>query len=536
MFSTTGAILGLVVASLVAYNLLRYALATQRATSLPPGPPTIPFLGNLHQIPTTKAYLKFQEWSRRYGPIVSLKLGPGNLIILNSPRVVRDLFDKRGAIYSSRAPNHIGAELITRDKTHLLLMPYSPEWRGQRKVYQTILNITAVTSYQLLQEAEAVLTLKQLSESPDKYYDHVRRYSTAVILSSVFGIRGPEFNHPNIQRLYHVQDQFTAILETGAMPPVDIFPILKFLPTFMAPWRKWALKIRAEQRQLYFELLQNVKDRMERGVRRRCFMDELMQESQKEKHGLDDEHVAYIGGVLMEGGSDTTSSTLLSFLLAMVKYPRVFKKAQEAVDKICGTNRSPTFEDLENLPYIKSCVNEVLRWRPVAAGGIPHALIQDDTYDGYHFPKGSVFLANTWAIQHDPEYYDRPDEFIPERFEQNEYGYKTNLEIPDRMRTTYSFGAGRRICPGQHLAENSLLINVSKLVWAFYITPGNDTRTGASLSSEDVRDSVETEWTNGFLIAPKPFPITLKVRSAQHQQIIDRECIEAQEVFKGYED
>ena len=238
-------------------------------------------------------------------------------------------------------------------------MPYGPEWRRQRKVYQSILNITAVTSYQPLQAAEAVLTLKQLSETPERYYDHIRRYSTAVILSSVFGIRGPQFEHPNIQRLYHVQDQFTAILETGATPPVDIFPILKFLPTFMAPWRKWALKIRAEQRQLYFELLENAKDRIERGVHRKCLMDELLQETQKEKHGLDDEHIAYIGGVLMEGGSDTTASTLLSFLLAMVKYPQVLKKAQEAVDKVCGTSRSPTFDDLENLPYIKNCVNEV---------------------------------------------------------------------------------------------------------------------------------------------------------------------------------
>jgi cytochrome P450 len=223
-------------------------------------------------------------------------------------------------------------------------MPYGPEWRGQRKVYQTILSVTAVTSYQPLQAAEAVLTMKQLSETPERYYDHIRRYSTAVILSSVFGIRGPDFDHPTIQRLYHVQDQFTALLETGATPPVDIFPFLKLLPTFLAPWRK---------------LLQSVKDRIQRGIRRPCFMDELMLESAKEKHGLDEEHIAYIGGVLMEGGSDTTASTLLSFLMAMTKYPQVLKKAQEAVDRVCGSQRSPGFEDIENLPYIRYCVNEV---------------------------------------------------------------------------------------------------------------------------------------------------------------------------------
>lgn len=238
-------------------------------------------------------------------------------------------------------------------------MPYGQAWRTQRKIYQALVSLTAVQSLQPIQDAESTLTIHQLAQSPAKYYDHIRRYSTGVILSSVFGVRGPEFDHPNVRRLYHVQDQFTAILDTGATPPVDIFPFLKRLPDFMSPWRRWARQIRKEQRQLYLELLQDVKDRRVRGVRRNCFMDRLLDESFREKYELDDEHIAYIGGVLMEGGSDTTASTLLSFLLAMVKYPVVFRKAQEEVDRVCGTKQSPTFEHLTQLPYIKCCVSEV---------------------------------------------------------------------------------------------------------------------------------------------------------------------------------
>lgn len=273
--------------------------------------------------------------------------------------LVYRLFDKRGAIYSSRPPNHIGNELITRDNVHLLLMPYGQAWRNQRKIYQAILSITAVRSLTPLQEAEATLTLYQLSQTPELYYDHIRRYSTAVILSSVFGIRGPEFDHRNITRLYHAQDQFTGILETGATPPVDIFPFLKRLPDFMSPWRRWARQIRAEQRQLYFELLQEVKSQRARGIYRNCFMSQLLDEKFAEKYELDEEHIAYIGGVLMEGGSDTTASTLLSFLLAMTKYPKVFQKAQEEVDRVCGMSSSPTFDLIAKLPYVKHCVSEV---------------------------------------------------------------------------------------------------------------------------------------------------------------------------------
>lgn len=238
-------------------------------------------------------------------------------------------------------------------------MPYGPEWRNQRKIFQSILNINAVKSLQPLQAAESILTVQQLSRDPGGYYDHIRRYSTAVILSSVFGIRGPTFNHPNVQRLYHVQDQFTAILETGATPPVDFFPWLKLLPTALAPWRKWALDIREEQRKLYFELLQGSKDRVAKGEQRNCFIDNMLKEGAGTKNSLDDEHIAYVGGVLMEGGSDTTASTLLAFLVAMVKYPRVLKRAQQVVDQVCGNSRSPNFDDLEQLTYIQHCVDEV---------------------------------------------------------------------------------------------------------------------------------------------------------------------------------
>lgn len=57
----------------------------------------------------------------------------------------------------------------------------------------------------------------------------------------------------------------------------------------------------------------------------------------------------------------------------------------------------------------------------------------------------------------DHEYYDSPEEFQPERFIKNEFGFKDNRGASEGLRKTYAFGAGRRICPGQHLAENSLV-------------------------------------------------------------------------------
>ena len=163
----------------------------------------------------------------------------------------------------------------------------------------------------------------------------------------------------------------------------------------------------------------------------------------------------------MEAGSDTTSSTLLSFLLAMIKYPETLKKAKTEVDQLCGATRSPTSDNITELPYLRACMDETLRWRPVAAGGIPHMLTQDDTYEGYFLPKGTMLFANAWAIHRDEDEYADPDEFIPERFLNNKFGTKNTVsEKEDHRRETYGFGAGRRGCPGQRLAENSLVSNM----------------------------------------------------------------------------
>ena len=85
-------------------------------------------------------------------------------------------------------------------------------------------------------------------------------------------------------------------------------------------------------------------------------------------------------------------------------------------------------------------------------------LTEDDTYEGYYLPKGTIIFANAWTIHRDVNEYDEPDRFLPERYLNNKFGSR-NLgdKAQDHRRTTYSFGAGRRVCPGQHLAENSLV-------------------------------------------------------------------------------
>lgn len=317
---------------------------------------------------------------------------------------------------------------------------------------------------------------------------------------------------------------------------MDALPFLKYLPEFAAPWKVAARNIRRDQRALYFQLMDETKTRMDQGQSTDCFMEKLIQG--QEKNGLDDEHVAYVGGILMEAGSDTTSSTLLSFLLGVMRNKVALRQAQEDVDRCCGTDRSPNVSDLGSLPYIEACMLEVrvhrslpscyyaqlmckqtLRWRPVAAGGIPHMLTQADTYKNHVLPAGTIVFANAWAIHHDENEYSEPNKFNPDRWLNNKYGTTgddTARYESEQRKLTYSWGNGRRICSGQKLAENSLRIVIAKMVWLFDI----DVQPG---KSADVDDSPLTGYQGGFLIAPNEFSVRIRPRSEKHAEVIERE-------------
>jgi cytochrome P450 len=92
---------------------------------------------------------------------------------------------------------------------------------------------------------------------------------------------------------------------------------------------------------------------------------------------------------------DTSSSVLFGFVRAMLCFPEVAKTAQAELDRVCG-DRLPDLEDLPNMPYIRGCIKESLRTMPAVILGIPHAVIKDDEYRGYHIPKGATILCNVW--------------------------------------------------------------------------------------------------------------------------------------------
>ena len=150
----------------------------------------------------------------------------------------------------------------------------------------------------------------------------------------------------------------------------------------------------------------------------------------------------------------------------MIAFPEVQRRAQAELDTVVGRDRLPTFDDAPRLPYVRAIIEEVLRWRPSLPLGLAHATTEDDWYEGMFIPKGTICIPNTWHCNHDRTVFgEDADEFRPERH-LNERGELLSGSLETVQAGHVTFGFGRRVCVGKHLANDTLFISTARILWA----------------------------------------------------------------------
>jgi cytochrome P450 len=518
----------------------------------PPGPPRLPLIGNLHQIPKTGAHRQFTEWAKIYGGIFSLKLGPSLAAVITDRRLVRDMLDRKSAIYSARPHSYVSHDIITSGD-HLLIMHYGDLWRKFRRVLHPFFMESAVDkSHLALVDAEQVAMLKDFLDKPGEHMVHTKRTSNSIIMSLVVGARTPDATTPHMRDLYNVMERWSAVMETGATPPVDIFPFLKMVPeSWFGNWVQRAQDVGKRMKALYSTQKGLVLARRAGTLkghanghstngdaataeRLTTLMDEAL--DKQDKLQLTKNQQDFLGGVLMEGGSDTVSTMMLVVLQALCLNPDIVQRAQRDIDAVVDEDSTPRWEHRDKLPYITQIVKEAMRWRPVTPLAFPHALLSaeqggqgDVVDDRFWLPPGTPVFLNVWGLQHDCE---DPDRFDPDRFDgrtKPSAVYAASSEYA--LRDNYVFGAGRRICPGIHLAEREMFLGTAKLLWAFNIEQARDEMGNViPIDTDPV-----TGYTEGFLVCPKDFACSVTPRSERRAATIVKEFEEARKtVFSRY--
>ncbi|KIK59249.1 hypothetical protein GYMLUDRAFT_245326 [Collybiopsis luxurians FD-317 M1] len=447
---------------------------------LPPGPRKLPIVENLFDIPRKgNVWLEYAEMSRKFGSDIIHVSALGNSIVtLNSAKLVNDLLDKRSSIYSSRPHSVMVGELMGWED-YLSFKPYNNGWKVQRKIFTQAFPPSDIERFQPKLLSATNDLLRVLVHTNDIGKD-LHLWAAAFILDVVYGIHAEDTDlHSESYVLTAMQavDSLARAANPGAFY-VEQIPILKYVPdwfpgaTFKRKAREWAcLRIKMTE-----DTFAVTKDRVTLGIATPSLtsialeqMDLSQNIAEQEDHIKKVSATAY-GGERSYSGTDTSVAVLGSFIAIMLMNPSIQSKAQSELDKVLAPGELPSFGDEPLLPYITAIVRETLRLQPPTPFAIPHSLTQDDVYEGYFIPKGTIVMPNVWSICYNEEDYPRPTEFDPSRF--LNAGGKLNPDVKDPASAI--FGFGRRICPGKHIATASLFIAVASILTCYTIEPELD--------------------------------------------------------------
>ncbi|EIW84426.1 cytochrome P450 [Coniophora puteana RWD-64-598 SS2] len=415
-------------------------------------------------------------------------------MVVNSERIAQELLDKRSRNYSDRIDmsyliEQYGFGFITT------FLHHNNSWRDHRRVLHQTLRTGAISAYWPTLVRRASTLLQSLHTSREPWWEHIEMYAAAIVLGTVYDHELPvkPEDDPTYRAMVEGTDLIFFIGSLGMTALINAIPLVRYTPKWFAGGR-WVnaahcLQSMGTMIDTPYNILQN---RIVAGEAGACVMTEALAIFQGTTKLDDAEHVIKDAcSTAYAAGKDTTGSTLLVFILAMVLHPHVQKTAQEELDMVVGTGRLPTFNDTPALPYLEAVLRETLRWRPVVPIGVPHTATNEDIYEGYRVPKGTAIIPNVWAISRDPEKYPSPDDFKPERFLDAD-GKLTNDTCE------FVFGFGRRICPGRHFAHAAVWIAMAQILATFTIEKAKDS------SGHPVEPA--PEWGTGITTYPKPFP------------------------------
>ncbi|KAB5588223.1 Cytochrome P450 family protein [Ceratobasidium theobromae] len=480
----------------------------------PPGPPEKSWLGgNAEDMPRMYPWVKFAEWAKQYGDVMHLRVHTNHIVVLSSYDAVLDLFESRGSLYSHR-PRREMAFLMGWEN----IMPfhdYDEHWKSYRRYANLGFSKKASVMYQAGQTRDVHVFLQRVLANPDAFVKEFNTLTATIIMRVTYGYTISDSNDPHVS----TADQALASLaNTGVAGHylVDSYPFLRHLPTWLPgmgfkhkalEWRKLPTRMANEP----FDWTRNQMQNQGKAVP--SFLSEMLDQNED---GVEAEDIIkWTAASMYGGGAHTTVGILNNFILAMVLYPKVARKAREEIDRVVGPERLPGIPDRPDLPYLECVLLETMRWYPVTPLSLPHRVKEDDAYRGYRIPANSTVYNNVYAITRDERLFPDPEKFIPERFDESGGG-GTPLNPKDII-----FGVGRRVCPGQHIADASIYLVMANLIATMDITKALD-ENGKEIEPAVVRGP-------SLICQLRPFKCSIKPRSEHAVKLINSAVMFGQE-------
>ncbi|KAF2077437.1 hypothetical protein CYY_001286 [Polysphondylium violaceum] len=435
---------------------------------MPPGPFPLPIIGNLHQLGKSP-YKSLKALSDRYGGgLMTLYMGSVPTVLISDPSLVREIMIKHNDQIIDRY-NSGSALIIGREKN--LLFSKGSFWIKYRNVFSAAMNNARKFNVSSRIEKQAISLNNHFKVIANTYqvfnpHDFIRKYSLNGVIDYSFS-DSVEYD----SETDHIAIKAAEIMEENLASgnPQDFIPML-------APFyqdKKAKLAAAVGQVWDYCDSAIQVHRKTLIADKPRDLLDLLLVEIEKsdQKDFYNDLDLSRCLTDLIVAGHETVAITLGWLIIYMANNQDIQEKVYQELNRVVGAGNTPSLSNRKDTSLLNACIQEVMRIRTAAPLALPRKASSDIHVGGYVIPKDTQVLMNVYGLAMDDKHWDRPEEFIPERWISNISSSSDSVNNTDAF---IPFGVGPRMCVGMGVAKDELFYCASQMLMNFRWMPIDD--------------------------------------------------------------
>ncbi|CAN4109551.1 unnamed protein product [Withania somnifera] len=444
--------------------------ATKCSYKLPPGPPGLPIFGNMFQL-GTEPFKAMACLKQKYGPVLWLKLGTStNIMVVQTARAAAELFKNHDISFADRFIPIVN-QAHNYCQGSMALCQYGSYWRFQRRICTVEMFIHKKISETVPVRRKCMDNmLKWIGKAANSAEKGSGIEVTRFVFLASFNMLGnlilsKDLADPESEEASEFFNAMKGItVWSGVANVSDIFPFLRKFD--LQNLRKKMERDMGKAMEIASIFLKEREEERKKGAEKigKDFLDALLEfegTGKDEPAKLSEHEIKVLLVEMFLAGTETTSSSVEWALAELLRHPQAMDKVKTEISKLIGPNRKFEENDIDNLPYMQAVIKESLRLHPPLPLLIPRETVHDTKFMGYDVPKGTRVLVNAWAIGRDPECWDDPMSFKPERF------LGSKVDMKGQHYELIPFGAGRRMCVGLPLGHRMMHFALGSLLHEF---------------------------------------------------------------------
>ncbi|XP_068135144.1 cytochrome P450 2K6-like isoform X2 [Hyperolius riggenbachi] len=431
----------------------------------PPGPPRLPFIGNMHMIHVSRPHLTFHKLAEKYGPIYSVQIGAQEMVVLCGHETIKEALVNHAEEFSGRP---VVPALFDLSNGHVsVLLSDSNNWKTMRRFTLSTLRQLTMGNKSLEDNfvEEGRHLVKAFKAYKGKPFDDLVPLTAAAVNNMMFILTGNrlDYDDPKLHKLATLPSESVRIVGTLMALLYNAFPtLMRWMPGSHKDMSAYASGIYDFARETLMEQKKHLDVSDQRSLID-IFLVRQKEEKPDSELYIPDDSILTIIVELFVAGFEASSVTVQWGLLLMMKYPEIQKNVQNEIDKVIGSGE-PCLAHRKQMPYTNAVVHEIQRFVNVTPTGVPRRTTVDVTLKGFFLPKGTYILPLLHSVLRDKEYFEKPDEFYPQHFLDSDGNFvKNEAFLP--------FSSGKRSCVGENLAKMKLFLLFTTLVQNFTFHP-----------------------------------------------------------------